>query len=215
MGKLVDLTGMKFGELTVLSKKEGFDPVGAKWNCLCDCGNHTTVNSLKLRTGHTKSCGCLRTKTKSTLTHGLSNKSRTYRSWKEMRQRCTNKNSGKWKWYGGRGITFCDRWNSYELFLADMGERPDGKTLDRIDSDGNYEPSNCRWASAKQQAESNRGVFKKGIIPANKTPTEVVLRMCEMRDAGIKNKDIAAYFGKHESVVCTLVKNVKINGASR
>lgn len=79
-----------------------------------------------------------------------------------MRQRCQNPNSDKWKWYGGRGVSVCPQWEAFEIFLADMGERPAGHTLDRRDSDGNYEKDNCRWATPKQQAETNRGVFKKG-----------------------------------------------------
>lgn len=82
-----------------------------------------------------------------------------------MRQRCNNPNSDQWKWYGGRGISICERWDNFTLFLEDMGERPQGHSIDRINPDGNYEPSNCRWATPKQQAENNRGCFKPKLIP--------------------------------------------------
>ena len=98
----------------------------------------------------------------------MANKSKTYRTWKEMRQRCGNPNADQYKWYGGRGVKICERWSDFVNFLVDMGERPEGKTIDRIDSDKDYEPSNCRWATPKEQAETNRGVFKKGHKPWNK-----------------------------------------------
>lgn len=161
---LKDLTGQKFNRLLVIGKSERKSKAGAMWRCLCDCGNESHVVSLKIRTGKTQSCGCLKkhAMAKVNVKHGLANKTRTYRTWKEMRYRCKNPNSDKWKWYGGRGISVCDKWNDYTAFLEDMGERPQSHTLDRINPDGNYEPGNCRWATAKQQAETNRGCFKPG-----------------------------------------------------
>lgn len=162
--KTINLSGMRFGRLTVLGRSQKTSNAGAVWHCVCDCGGEAHANSLKLRTGHTQSCGCLRPQVSSVLnlTHGSANKSITYRSWKEMRQRCKNPNSDKWKWYGGRGISVCPEWDDYTKFLADMGERPVGTSIDRIDPDGNYCKENCRWATAKQQAETNRGLFKPG-----------------------------------------------------
>lgn len=161
--RTIDLTGQKFGLLTVTGKSPTLRKAGALWLCQCECGGATSADSMKLRKGLTKSCGCRQFSGLSRVTHGYSKaKSPTYRTWKEMRQRCQNPNSDKWKWYGGRGVSVCPQWEVFEIFLADMGERPAGHTLDRRDSDGNYEKDNCRWATPKQQAETNRGVFKKG-----------------------------------------------------
>jgi len=175
--KTIDLAGKKFNLLTVVSQAPS-DKAGAAWTCLCDCGETATVNSLKLRTGSTKSCGHLKADRigLSNRTHGLANKTKTYRTWKEMRQRCLNPNATQWKWYGGRGVSICERWSTYENFLSDMGERPDGRTIDRKDSDGNYEPSNCRWATQKEQAVTNRGCFKPGFN-ANLSPASMAEMM--------------------------------------
>jgi len=162
MGKFIDLTGQKFGRLLVQTV-DGKDRFGTfRWWCICDCGQKVTVGGNCLRKGDTKSCGCLlsdktkefnsRTKTK----HGKHN-SPTYISWKAMLSRCTYRKNIGWGNYGGRGISVCDRWLSFENFFADMGERPDRHTLDRIDSDGNYEPGNCRWATGVMQNGNRRG----------------------------------------------------------
>lgn len=165
----IDLMGQSFNYLTVVGYV-GSNKTGSRWRCVCSCGKEAIVNSYKLRTGTTKSCGCyskslIGSKNK---THGMSNKTRTYRTWKEMRQRCNNPNATQYKWYGGKGISICSEWNDYTRFLSDMGERPEGHTLDRIDPDKGYSKENCRWATPKQQAETNRGCFVKGIAPWNK-----------------------------------------------
>lgn len=152
-----DLTGQKFGQLTVIKPLDVQEKSSFKWECLCTCGQTTNVNSANLRNNSTNSCGCLRKKISSEKfkTHGKT-KSGTYRSWSGMKTRCFNKKSTNYYLYGGRGITVCDRWSKFELFLEDMGERPIGKSLDRIDVNGNYEPSNCQWASDEEQSQNKR-----------------------------------------------------------
>ena len=142
--------GEVFGRLTVLKYVVG-PPSG--WLCSCSCGGSRVVSPTRLRTGHTKSCGCRFIEGVST--HGLS-KSKTYKTWQQMVQRCTNEKATGYENYGGRGITICERWMKFENFLADMGERPEGKSLDRRTNDGNYEPGNCRWATPKEQQINRR-----------------------------------------------------------
>jgi hypothetical protein len=160
MGKCLDITGQRFGRLVVTGKSDRKSNAGALWDCTCDCGTASVANSLKLRNGLIVSCGCYRKEILNQETHGYSG-TRTHRSWKEMRNRCHNDQATQWKWYGGRGIKICPEWDRFETFLADMGERPAGKTLDRKDSSGDYCKENCKWSTAKEQAATNRGCFKK------------------------------------------------------
>ena len=155
-----NLIGQRFGRLVIISRNYSKSKV--LWNCLCDCGNTSISWSTSLKSGDTKSCGCYqkeRTSEVST-THGNTKNAKDtteYKSWCGMKYRCSNSKATKYKNYKEKGITVCDRWlNSFENFLEDMGKAPTPKhTLDRINPNGNYEPSNCRWATQLQQ-QGNR-----------------------------------------------------------
>ena len=150
MGKLIDLTGLVFDRLTVISRATNNKWNKARWHCQCECGKTTTVTSDKLQSARTKSCGCIRIKHRMTSTP-------TYKSWESMRRRCMNSRAHNYYLYGGRGIAVCSRWlNSFENFYEDMGERPVGKSLDRIDNNGNYEPQNCKWSTPEEQQNNTR-----------------------------------------------------------
>lgn len=131
------------------------------WECLCACGNIRIVRGTELRSGRQKSCGCHRTEIfiARNTEHGHTSRAKTsptYTSWKKMIARCTNKNYYQYKNYGGRGITVCEEWRDFTVFLRDMGERPKGKELDRIDNDLGYSVSNCRWATHTQNNRNKR-----------------------------------------------------------
>lgn len=151
-----DLTGQRF-HMLVASVRDGMaSPV--RWVCRCDCGNEVSVRAKDLRSGTTKSCGCYRQSRMQTLglKHGhAASRSPTYASWQAMRERCENSHNAAYNKYGGRGIKVCERWLTFENFLADMGERPKGTSIDRFPNrDGDYEPGNCRWATATEQSRN-------------------------------------------------------------
>lgn len=158
-----DLTGQRFGRLIAqwpAGRTGDRKATIVHWLCCCDCGRLSVVRAGSLRTGSTRSCRCGGSRPPSQRTHGHCPRacaSGEYKSWSAMLGRCYRARNHSYKHYGGRGITVCPRWrDSFESFLADMGTRPDGTTLDRINNDGNYEPSNCRWATATVQ-QNNRG----------------------------------------------------------
>lgn len=159
--KFIDLTGHRYGITTVIEYWCRL-PIGRRtlWLCRCDCGNEHIARGNGLRTGDTKSCGCLSNGGRAAEHHGYHH-SPTYSTWLAMRDRCYNPNNASAAYYYDLGITICDRWrNSFTAFLKDMGERPDGMTLDRWpDKNGNYEPGNCRWATVLQQNRNLRNTI--------------------------------------------------------
>lgn len=172
--KIVDLSGKRFGRLVALERiGKRIAPNGTNqsmWRCRCDCGNETVVKYIALTSGNTRSCGCMEEENRHTNMQNAMEQRRKsvgkdfvgslethplYKTWKSMLMRCNNPNVIGYRHYGGRGIKVCDRWSGelgFENFVNDMGERPSlTHTLDRIDVNGNYEPSNCRWATTEQQ----------------------------------------------------------------
>ena len=155
----IDLAGRRFGRLFVQAVA-GHDKSGKiAWRCLCDCGKVVNVRTACLTSGQTQSCRCymIDRTTQANTKHGLT-KSTEFTIWTNMKMRCYNKNDAGYRNYGGRGIQVCDRWlESFANFFADMGSRPSLKhSIDRIDNNGNYEPSNCRWVTQTQQGRNRR-----------------------------------------------------------
>lgn len=164
----LDLTGKVFGRLRVIERAGqafyGGEPKRL-WKCICTCGAERLVNTSQLTKGNTRSCGCLQRDTviSRNTKHGAckgKDGTGTYSSWCAMHTRCYNDKQPGYAQYGGRGIRVCERWHNYQAFEADMGKRPPGTSIDRIDPNGNYEPGNCRWATRQQQNINQRRIPK-------------------------------------------------------
>ena len=207
--------GQRFDELITVERLGLNRKQNRLYRCLCDCGNETTVSGSDLKSGNTKSCGCRRkaiTRKRNKLQSrwGGASKEPLYHTWAEMISRCYNENNLAYNNYGGRGIGVCDRWRLDPwAFFADMGQRPKGASIDRIDNDGNYEPSNCRWATPKQQSENQRR--KSSQIPL---ATEEALwkRYCEgnstLRELGLE-------FGVKPTTVPSVIRRLRRSAATR
>lgn len=186
-----ELVGQKFGRLTVIKRAGSTAAKKKLWLCLCDCGNERRVPAGDLRSGKSVSCGCFSREKVALLKfrHGQAragNETREYQSWKHMISRCFKKNNKNFKHYGGRGITVCDRWLAFENFYADMGEMPDGFSIERVNVNGNYEPSNCKWILKNRQATNRR----------SSVLTESDVReIRRLREDGLIMKDIGSRFG--------------------
>lgn len=175
MTKRIDLTNKKFNRLTVIKFHSSIKGI-VRYECLCDCGNITVVKSNNLKNGHTKSCGCYNISmiVKRNTSHNFS-KTRFYKIWGCMISRCSNKKGNRYHCYGGKGISVCDRWLKFENFKDDMydlylkhvdifGEKD--TSIDRIDVNGNYEPSNCKWSTNKEQSSNtSKNRWFKAISP--------------------------------------------------
>jgi hypothetical protein len=158
MPRIVNIAGQRFGRLTALALHPERERYGnhycfALWICRCDCGTECIVRGGHLRGGKTMSCGCLQ---RERVTKHGRHDTPAYCSWRSMKKRCLDPRHCRYPLYGGRGIAVCEEWLDFKNFYTSMCDRPNGQTLDRINSNGNYEPGNCRWATAYEQTHNRR-----------------------------------------------------------
>jgi hypothetical protein len=213
MTRIVDLTGQRFGRLVVLNLAADSSR-NAKWVCLCDCGQQSVSYSPNLKNGKARSCGCLRrelpklTKTK----HGhkpATGASTEYEIWSGIIRRCLNPSSSSYPRYGGRGISVCERWRKFENFLEDMGPRPPGLTIDRLNNDGHYEPSNCAWRSYKDQARNKSGNRRLTLASGE----SITLReVCER--FAITEKTLRYWLRKHGNNTAAVMESLRARSSN-
>lgn len=181
---LIDLTNKRFGRLTVLYRGQSNKWNAPRWMCLCDCGQKKLIEGSSLKNGSTKSCGCLHNEGNNTK-HGHSIRGKettTYKSWKNMNQRCNNPNHIYYHHYGGRRITVCKRWMKFENFLEDMGECPPRHTIEREKNREGYCRKNCRWATRTEQQRNKRN----NLYITHKDKTQLLIEWAE--ETGIPYK---------------------------
>ena len=157
MGRFEDLAGQRFSKVVAIERGPN-KGTATRWWCQCDCGQRTLAHAGALKKGLTKSCGC----GENAVRHGHTlngKKSKTWSAWHDLRHRCSNFKNKHFKDYGGRGISVCERWQTFENFLEDMGEAPRGMYIDRVDNDVNYEHGNCRWVTSKESAQNRRNLW--------------------------------------------------------
>ena len=184
MAKALELTGKTFGRLRVIRRLERNASGNFLWECVCTCGAKVIAVGAKLKIGHTRSCGCLvvDTSTRKATSHGHATNgiSPEYRVWASMKSRCLDPSNKSFSYYGGKGITVCKRWMSFANFLADMGLRPKGLTLDRKDGARGYCKSNCRWATRATQSRNTQqaklSMAKARAIRADTRTTVVIAK---------------------------------------
>lgn len=211
----IDHIGHKFGMLTVIRRAE---PVGRSkhihWLTSCDCGGQKVVKGKCLRDGSAYHCGCLLKSilSASATKHGHSRGARReYSSWSSMKQRCLSPTHIGWEYYGGRGISICQRWiDSYEAFYEDMGTMPDGKySLDRYpDHNGNYEPGNCRWATDSEQNKNRRPMGRKVMFLGQLITIAELAKFSPYQAITVRNKIIRQGLSPEEAIKFTKLSSV-------
>lgn len=189
--KYKDLSGRRFGSLVVV-RHAGFVNKTTYWECKCDCGTYKKIRASYLLSGHTQTCGCACGRQRKVVSKDFDFKQPLPKhplwcTWYGIKMRCENPNDPNFKNYGGRGIRLCNHWNGqngFENFVNDMGERPNGTTVDRIDVNGDYSPENCRWATQKEQCNNQR----KNVIVVYKGEQITLTQFCEI--AGLRRKTL-------------------------
>lgn len=190
--------GMRFSRLTTIKREKNTAANKTRWLCVCDCGEYKVINSQMLREGRTRSCGCM---VKDMLierntTHGYS-KHPLYGIWRQMVRRCTNPKDKAYRYYGGRGIQVFGEWMNFNSFINDMGDKPEGMTLEREDNDGDYCPDNCIWASWSKQHENRR---------STKLSSASVFFARFHHHNGASIGDLAEFFSVHKTTMASAIR---------